>query len=380
MRAIEAIGELSDLSVAELEDELAALSSHLYAGMCRWLELVAEIDRRGEFAGCTTAEWLAWRCGLMPRTAREHVRVARRLVELPALRHAFSRGEISYAKVRALVRIAERENEEDLLELADDMTAAQLERAMRAHRRVTMDGAAFAQAAAHLVWSWGEDGSLVFKGQLAPEDGAMFLQALNAAHDALRERKREAEGGSAEPRATNADALAVMADLAISGRERAGGERYQVVVHVDEAALAGGDRGGCEVEDGPGIAPETARRLACDSAVVRLREQEGEAVSAGRKTRAVPTTMRRALRARDGGCCFPGCENRRFVDAHHVRHWARGGETKLSNLVLLCRRHHRLVHEGGHSVERLADGELRFRDPWGLPIPEAPLLELANPP
>jgi hypothetical protein len=380
MRAIEAIGELSDLSVAELEDELAALSSHLYAGMCRWLELVAEIDRRGEFAGCTTAEWLAWRCGLMPRTAREHVRVARRLVELPALRHAFSRGEISYAKVRALVRIAEPENEEDLLELADDMTAAQLERAMRAHRRVTMDGAAFAQAAAHLVWSWGEDGSLVFKGQLAPEDGAMFLQALNAAHDALRERKREAEGGFAEPRATNADALAVMADLAISGRERAGGERYQVVVHVDEAALAGGDRGGCEVEDGPGIAPETARRLACDSAVVRLREQEGEAVSAGRKTRAVPTTMRRALRARDGGCCFPGCENRRFVDAHHVRHWARGGETKLSNLVLLCRRHHRLVHEGGHSVERLADGELRFRDPWGLPIPEAPLLELANPP
>ena len=380
MHALEATGEVSESSFAELEDELVELVSHLYAGMCRWLELVAEIDRRGELVGSTTAQWLAWRCGLMPRTAREHVRVARRLMELPAIRHAFSRGEISYAKVRALVRIAELENEEDLLELADDMTAAQLERAVRAHRRVTLGEAAAAQAAAHFVWSWGDDGSLVFKGQLAPEDGAVFLQALNAAHDALRERQREVEGGSAEPRATNADALAVMADLAISGRERAGGERYQVVVHVDEAALAGGNTGGCEVEDGPGIALETAQRLACDSAVVRLGENEGEAVSVGRKTRVVPPPMRRALRARDGGCRFPGCENRRFVDAHHVRHWARGGETKLSNLVLLCRRHHRLVHEGGHSVELLADGGLRFRDPWGLPIRDAPLLELANPP
>jgi hypothetical protein len=118
------------LTFDELENELASLASHLYAGMCRWLELVAELDRRGGLAGCTTAEWLAWRCGVMPRTAREHVRVARRLAELPLIRAAFGSGEISYAKVRALTRIARGESEEELLELARELTAAQLDRAV----------------------------------------------------------------------------------------------------------------------------------------------------------------------------------------------------------------------------------------------------------
>src|SRR5438874_13655310 len=95
-------------------------------------------------------------------------------------------------------------------------------------------------------------------------------------------------------------------------------------------------------------------------------------MSVGRKTSSVPIALRRALRRRDRGCRFPGCENHRFVDAHHVQHWARGGETRLDNLVLLCRRHHRLVHEGGYSVERLAGDKLAFRDPWGGLIPDAP--------
>ena len=364
--------ELEDLPFDRLEDELATLASHLYAGTCRWLELVAEVDRRGELIGCTTAAWLAWRGGLTPRAAREHVRVARRLEELPLIHEAFARGEVSYAKVRALTRIAEPDSEAELLELACQLTAAQLERAVRTLRRATGDEAAAVQAAAYVVWSWDDDGSLVFKGKLAPEDGAVFLQALEAGRDALRDRRREEEGGSAEPRPTNADALAAMADLALSGNERSGGERYQVVLHVDEPALAGEEEGGCELDDGPSVAPETAQRLSCDSAVVRLTERDGETVSIGRKTRSVPPPMRRALRSRDGGCRFPGCENRRFVDAHHLQHWAHGGETKLDNLILLCRRHHRLVHEGGYAVEPAADGALRFRDPWGAAIPDTP--------
>jgi hypothetical protein len=247
--------ELTSLTVAELEDELATLSSHIYAGTCRWLELVAELDRRGGFAGCTCAEWLAWRCGLTPRTAREHVRIARRLGELPLIRAAFARGELSYAKVRALTRIAESETEEELLRLALDLTAAQLERAVRAYRRVTTEEAAAVQATADVDWYWDDDGSLVFRGRLAPEDGAVFLKALDAARDALWERQRDVERGSAEPRPTNADALAAMAELALSGTERAGGERHQVVVHVDQAALVGGEEGG-ELADGPAIAPE----------------------------------------------------------------------------------------------------------------------------
>jgi hypothetical protein len=88
----------------------------------------------------------------------------------------------------------------------------------------------------------------------------------------------------------------------------------------------------------------------------------------------VPSAMRRALEVRDGGCRFPGCNNRRWVDAHHIRHWAAGGETKLENLILLCRRHHRLLHEGGYTVEGSPSGELSFRSRRGRVIANAPPL------
>jgi len=350
-----------------LVDEVAALSAHLSSGLCRWLELVAEVDRRERLVACTTAQWLAWRCGLTPRTAREHVRVARCLEGLPLVREAFSRGELSFAKVRALTRIAEPGNEAELVQMAFSMTAAQLERAVRAYRRVTTEEAAALQERAFFDFYWDEDGSLVLRGRLAPEDGALLVQALDAAHGVLR----EGGGGSAEPRQTNADALATMADLALSGVDRAGGERHQVVVHVDDDALAGGG-GGCELDDGPALAPETARRLSCDASVVEVRERKGKPLSVGRKTRSVPPALRRALRRRDHGCRFPGCERQRFVDAHHIEHWVRGGETSLDNLVLLCRRHHRLVHEGGYGVERLPRGRLRFLDRYGAPVPDVP--------
>jgi hypothetical protein len=144
-----------------------------------------------------------------------------------------------------------------------------------------------------------------------------------------------------------------------------------VVVHVDGAALADAE-GGCELAEGPALAAETARRLACDASMVELKERGGEPLSIGRKTRSIPPALRRALRRRDRGCRFPGCENHRFVDAHHIEHWARGGETSMENLVLLCRTHHRLVHEGGYLVERLPACKLRFRYPWGEPLPDAP--------
>jgi hypothetical protein len=357
-----------DLSAQELEDEIATLASHIYAGTCRWLELVAELDRRGGWAefGCgSCAEWLAWRCGLTPRAAREHVRVARRLSELPLIHDAFAHGELSYAKVRALTRVADAESEAELLELARHLTASQLERAVRAYRRVTAADADALQAAAYVGYSWQEDGSLVVRAQLAPEDGALFVQALEAARDRLGEDER----GSAEPRRpSNAEALVAMANVSLAGGPNAGSpaERYPVVVH-DEA-----NEGVCALEDGPAVAPETAERLACDASVVEIVERNGEPLSIGRKTRTVPPAMRRALRGRDRRCRFPGCENRRFLDAHHIHHWARGGETNLDNLVLLCTRHHKFVHEAGYSIARTTEGELDFRDRWGAPISDAP--------
>lgn len=361
---------LSALSDRELEDELATLASHLYAGTCRWLELVGEIDRRGGWAAegrGSCAEWLAWRCALTPRAAREHVRVARRLGDLPLIHVMFARGELSYAKVRALTRVATEENEADLLELARVCTAAQLERAVRAYRRVTTEQACEQQEDAYLSVFWEADGSLAIHGRLSPEDGALLLRALDAMRDTLW---RQA-GGSAEPRparqASNAEALIAVAEASLAQPDgsRPGGERYQIVLHVDEGVLSQDAEGSCELEDGSALSPETARRLGCDASVVRN----------GRRTRTVPPVLRRALQARDRGCSFPGCENRRFLDAHHVHHWARGGPTTLGNLVLLCRRHHRLVHEGGWRV----DSRGRFRDHWGQRFPAVPSLPRGHP-
>jgi hypothetical protein len=154
-----------------------------------------------------------------------------------------------------------------------------------------------------------------------------------------------------------------------------GGDRHQVVVHIDASAIAaaGGedDAGSGELMDGVPLPAEAARRLACDASVVALVERDGEPLSVGRKTRSIPPSIARALSRRDGGCRFPGCGRDRFVDAHHIQHWAHGGETALTNLVQLCRHHHRLLHEGGFTVEAHGD-DFVFRRPSGAIVPAVP--------
>jgi hypothetical protein len=152
--------------------------------------------------------------------------------------------------------------------------------------------------------------------------------------------------------------------------------RYQVLVHVAERTLAGeASEGQSELEDGTPIAAETARRIACNASIVRVKESaDGRPLDVGRKTRAIPLRLRRALHMRDRGCRFPGCTNRRFIDAHHIVHWAHGGRTSLDNTVELCRRHHRLVHEHGYAIERTAEGGVAFRHPEGWLIAKAPPL------
>ena len=173
-----------------------------------------------------------------------------------------------------------------------------------------------------------------------------------------------------------ADALALVAETALHHGLDPGapGERYQVVVHVDAPALADPDQPGQSVlEDGARVSAETSRRLACDaSRVVMRHDGEGRVVEIGARTRTIPPALRRALHHRDRGCRFPGC-GVRFGQGHHIHHWAHGGPTTLSNLALLCRRHHRAVHEEGFQVARGPDGALRFRRPDGRPLHEVPL-------
>ena len=392
--------DLAEVPLELIEREIESLAARITAGNARWLELVAEFDRREGWAGTgcrSTCEWVAWRCALNPRSAREQVRVARALASVPLINEAFARGELSYSKTRALTRIADADSEHDLLELARNATAAQLERIVRSARRATTAEADAAQREGFVRWSWDDDdGCMRIEAKLPPEDGALFLRALEAARDQLGEQfasdARERRNGSAEPldpeehapsppSPSNAHSFASLCENALARADtgRSAGDRYQVLVHVDEQTLATDEpgasavgRGICTLADGPGIAPETARRLACDASLVPLIERDGEPLSVGRRRRSIPPAIRRALAARDGCCQFPGCDRRRFVDAHHIRHWARGGETSVSNLILLCTHHHRLVHEGGFSLTLDDRGRPRFNDPAGARLRPSP--------
>jgi hypothetical protein len=202
----------------------------------------------------------------------------------------------------------------------------------------------------------------------------LLVNALEAARERVHQRRRDerANGADAttevEPaRSAGVEALLEVAETSLAASDQHRVERTRLVVHVDAAALSAAGDGRCELEDGPVISPETARRLGCEAEVVAQVERDGLPIGAGRKRRTVPPVLRRLLEARDDQtCCFPGCERRRHLQAHHRRHWAHGGETSLENLVLLCFPHHRLVHEGGYTVEDDRAGGLRFRNRHGL--------------
>jgi len=373
--------ELEDLK--RLGDEIAELSAHIEVATARLLDMIRDFDARGGwgngFKSC--ADWLSWRVGMDLGAAHQRVRVARALPNLPRIAQALARGELSYSKVRALTRVATPETEERLLKFASCGTAAHVERLVRGWRRV--DRIAEHQEAARrhksraLSVYQDEDGMFVIRGRLTPEVGALVRQAVVAACDRLRATApvNPAEGLAPSLSQQQADALGMIAEAALHHDLDPGapGDRYQVVVHVDAAVLADPDQPGqSALEDGDHLSAESSRRLACDaSRVVMRHDADGGVTEIGARTRTIPPALRRVLQHRDRGCRFPGC-GLRFTQGHHIRHWAAGGPTTLSNLALLCRRHHRAVHEEGFQVERLADGELRFTRPNGELLPEAP--------
>jgi 5-methylcytosine-specific restriction endonuclease McrA len=373
-----------------LGDEIAELSAHLDAATARLLDLIRELDSRGGwntgFRSCAT--WLSWRVGLDLGAARERVRVARALGTLPLFAHALARGELSYAKVRALTRVATPETEARLLAVGRAGTAAHVERIVRGWRCVDRRAEARETARRHasraLHLHQDEDGMVVLRGRLEPEVGALLMQAIAAAREILYQRARgeatatrpvDPSGVAPTTAQQRADALALLTETALHHELDPGapGERYQVVVHIDAPALADPDQLGQSVlEDGARVSAETSQRLACDaSRVVMRHDEDGRVVEIGARTRTIPPALRRALHHRDGGCRFPGC-GVRFGQGHHLRHWAHGGPTTLSNLALLCRRHHRAVHEEGYQVARGPDGTLCFTRPNGRPLPEVP--------
>jgi hypothetical protein len=390
-------------NLERLGEEITQLAAHIHAATFQLLELIREFDEQEGWAGegvNSCAHWLNWKCGTNLGAAREKVRVAHCLPDLPLISAAFREGRVSYSKVRAMTRVATPQNEEDLLSIAQHGTAAHVERLVSQYRRVkrleALEDENIRHAQRELSWTMDSEGMWLFRGKFTAEQGALISKALEGAMDAMfHESEDEPEDVSAEtpvgvdgclpvphPVATRrADALERVAEAWLAspsakgeGANRSGGDRYLVHLHTDAATLkADGESADSELEGHGRVSAETSRRMACDCSVVHwLESPDGEPLNIGRKSRSIPPATRRALQRRDQGCRFPGCTCTRFVDAHHIHHWADGGETNMDNLVLLCRRHHRLVHEGGFGVSRNPAGAIEFTYPDGRVMESGP--------
>jgi hypothetical protein len=388
----------------ELGQEITQLCSYIFAATYRLLVMIREFDQDKLWADdgiCSCAHWLNYRCGIGLNAAREKIRVAHALQGLPKISAAFEKGELSYSKVRAMTRIATPATEETLLMWAKHSTAHHMESLASKYRKVRRcqetQTAQDQYRDRNLNWYFDEDGSLVIKGRLPAEQGALLIQALQLGLDSAEEDAKSEDvtaeisddqtERSREPiEVRRADALMQMAEsfLASGRKSSSSANRYQVMLHVSAETLTrdvtaetpadqniehDGELALSHIEHGPHVTAETSKRLCCDSNIIlNLSNKMGETLNIGRKSRTIPPAMRRALRMRDQGCRFPGCTHRHFIDGHHIKHWSKGGETSLDNLVLLCRHHHRLVHEGGFACEKSEEGQLVFRNETGKVI------------
>ncbi|MDZ4728486.1 MAG: DUF222 domain-containing protein [Xanthomonadales bacterium] len=385
--------------IQQLENDITTLAAHIDAAMFRWLELLREFDKCEGWKGegiKSLAHWLNWKCVISLATAREKVRVAVALKELPQTCAAFREGRLSYSKARAITRVATANNEDVLLNIAFNGTAFHVEQAVYAWRREKRFAALKKENDRHdqreLSWFTDDDGCLVMKARFTPEQGAIVRNAIEAMMETIFQEQKGVSAETSEFEqpdpikqhpmpisSRRADALARMAgewSFNSNSTPLSSNDRFVINIHADiETLRVDGLGGESELENSENVSAETSRRLACDCSVVNWLDHKGhsltgaEPLSVGRKTRTVPPSIRRALQRRDRGCRFPGCSCTRFVDAHHIHHWADGGETHINNLLLLCRHHHRLVHEGGFGLRRSAEGEIQCTTPDGKYIP-----------
>ena len=365
---------LTGTSTEVLEHEVVTLAAQIAQATCRFLLVVAELDRRSAWAqwdGCKTmAHWLSYRCSLSPSTAREHVRVAHALSSLPHIAATFGRGELSYSKVRVLTRVATSESEEGLVDLARTATAAQLIRIVRA-TVVAMADPAQRLAMRELVTGVDEEGFGTVRARLSIEDLPIVDQAIAAALPPVDDASADA------PAQRRADAFVRICEsyLANGDAVRPPSERNEAVVHVQV------DRSGvveAHTERGDPVHPETAKRILCDGRVQGMLGDVTGPIGAGRRIRSISRKLRRALQRRSGGVCeWNGCDERVFVEGHHIQLWTEGGVTELHNLALLCWHHHHLVHEGGFKVISDADGLVRCFRPDGIELRDpSPLVQI----
>ena len=369
----------------ELESDLVEIERATRSLAVERARRIAEIERRGVYAGDgypSVTSWLVGRFGIAPSAAVQHVRLGRSLEHMTATRRALEEGTISPAA--ALLLASAREADPDRFEIAErtlvdaasSLSVRELRIAVDRWRQLAdamsgdeIDARRFHRRTLHVSPTL--DGMVRVDGDLDPETGQTVITALRTLQDVW---SRSGAADARTPAQMRADALGEICRryLDSSDRQVVAGERPHVTLTVDLETLERRAGRRCELEDSGGIGSEAARRLACDAGVTRvITRGESQPLDVGRRTAVVPTAIRRAVVVRDGGCRFPGCDRPPgWCDVHHVVHWADGGETSLANLVLLCRRHHRLVHDRFRM--QVADGRLVFRRPDGTPLGPAP--------
>jgi len=443
----------------QLADKITILAGQINAANYRFLKLIAEFDRRTAWEGAgirSCAYWLNWKCSININAAREKVRVARALEELPEINEAFKKGELSYSKVRAMTRVATDLNESYLLNIAQYGTAQHVEKLVGTFRTVSrVEDFAGADAISVMgeldesvvvsdhkfeqrreqkryesrgVSCYQDNENMwIIKAKLPAEEGGLLVKLLeelgnnladshlkanqppessdknsqNLSAERFSEYKKDDLSGKKllnkalskkeqllpkeEPLTfpqRRADALTTIAESFLAKTADntefstlKGAERCQLVLHVhhgragsirDDASSDAKDDVQLDADlDGRWLVPDTALRLACDAGLQVVEEDAvGNVLNIGRRSRIIPPAMSRALAIRDGGCQFPGCCETRFVEGHHIKHWANGGDTKLENLVTLCRYHHRELHRGKFFISVKPESEVleRFAD------------------
>ena len=321
-----------------------------------------------DYAGSNSAiDWIRFNCHLTDKAAGDLVAVGRNAGGLPESAQAMQAGEIGYSHLVVLARTAEAVgkvfDETKLLRLAREQTPGRFYFKCQ-HYRHSLDAKGYAQEQAdlvenrHLSLSAAEDGCLLINGVLDPVGGAVVRAALEPLA-----RKSDAEDERDLPK-RYADALV---ELAHGGKPA----NLQITASIETVKGLAGATGG-EMEFSLPLSSTTVQRMACDCSVMRvLLDQESVVVDVGRSKRVISGPARRALKARDGHCQWDGCDRPASrCDGHHLVHWINGGNTELSNLILLCHRHHWLVHEGGWQLVKADDGALVPVGPtlnFGLP-------------
>jgi hypothetical protein len=320
----------------------------------------------------SAASWIARTCKMSVTSAADRLRVGEQLDSLPKVAGALASGEIGYQSVSVLAHLRDKLgaktdlfDEDEMLRYARECSVSELRRlCYAAWHAVDPDGffkeaeENFTRRRLHI--SQMADGMFVVDGLLDPVTGAGFRTAL----DALAKRKGPEDERKRSQRMHDAVGELVHHAMDQGTLPRRSGVRPHINLTTTIEGLKN-EVGAppADLELSLPISTRTLERITCDSTLSRVLLADSMVIDVGRATRTVSGPTRRALRTRDRGCRFTGCDRPvEWANPHHIMHWARGGPSNLPNLVLLCYYHHRLVHEGGWQVIK-SGREFRFLPP-----------------